>query len=156
MKSSVLLLVAALLIGLTLQAQKPGISYKNTSVVVQNEDIETLYNGFNYDYYEMLHFKYKRKAKKGMVWAFTGVGMFGVATLLASNAESDELLAIAGGIYIFSFFSFNIGVPSWAANAAKAEANKEAMEIIKSNKYKGPKEVVFGPTARGIGMVLKL
>ena len=112
--------------------------------------------GRDYYYYNDLYEKYKRKRNRARGWTITSIVMFGAATGIAITVGDTQAGAItAGALYTFSFFSFNIGVPSWAANGAKTRANRKAMERTK-HKYQGPKEIAFGGTSSGVGMIIKL
>ena len=110
-------------------------------------------------YYQNLYDKYKRKAKRGRGFAISGIvtALGGYGLMYAGVANDNQFLAGAGLVtFGYSLFAFNIGIPSWAANAAKAKANANVVnEMKKQNKYM-PKEIVFGGTSNGVGVTLKL
>ena len=140
-----IIFIALMLVGFVGQAQ--------TDTFYSNDYDESI------NHYQQLHDVYKHKAKKGRAWAISGAVVFvpSYIVMVAGVNEGDAGWATAGLIGVgYSFFAFNIGMPSWMFNAAKAKANADVVkEMKRQNKYM-PKDLSFGATSNGIGLILSL
>ena len=139
-----ILITITLLIGLSTQAQDQSF-YVN-----QDESIEQ---------YQQLQKHYQHKAKRGRIWAISGAAVFvpGYIIMLVGVETEDPFPATAGLAMVgYSFFAFNIGMPSWMFNAAKAKANGDKVKQMKQQNRYMPKDLSFGATSNGVGLILGL
>ena len=105
-----------------------------------------LYQEHDYKYYEDLYFKSKANANLGKFIAIFGFAfnVVGVAMYLDNDSSNDYLAPM---ISIGGFVLFNVGLPVWISNGAKANNNKKAMELSKIQA-----NLSFGTTNNGIGL----
>ena len=116
----------------------------------------------SYEYYQYKYDKAKSGARIGSALAISGAGVFVLSTVIAVSAPTDmngnvvlddPMVVMAGFGFIFSFLSFNVGVPIWMSSLSKMRANRMQMERIKGYQ---PQELSLGVTKDGVGLILKL
>ena len=151
------LLLAFMLFGAILsQAQEQTIDTTNRARTLSGREAQL---ERNYNYYNDLYEKYKKKAKHGKIYAITGAGAAGIGlvmTIYGSENGNDFLTGTGIAFLSYGFFSFNIGGASWVVNAIKADANKYEVEQIKRNYGYSPKDLTFGVTSNGVGLIFRL
>jgi ribosomal protein S17 len=152
-----LILVALMLIGAILShAQQQTIDTTTSTKILNDREAQI---ERNYNYYNDLYEKYEKKAKRGKIYTITGAGAAGVGlimTIYGSEKGNDFVTGTGIAFLSYGFFSFNIGGASWVVNAIKADANKSEVEQIKRNYGYSPKDLTFGVTSNGIGLILNL
>jgi hypothetical protein len=113
----------------------------------------------NYNYYNELYERYQKKAKVGKIYTLTGVGAAAIGSLLTYvGSENESVFATGTGIALLSygFFSFNIGGALWVMNSIKADANRHEVDQIKRKYGYTPREISFGVTPNGVGIIVGL
>lgn len=150
-------MVAMMLVGAIYSQAQEETKDATTNVFIQSPEDALIER--NYNYYNDLYEKYQKKAKRGKIYAITGAGTAAVGFIMTYVGSEKENKFVGGtGIALLSygFFAFNIGGASWVVNAIKADANKYEVEQIKRKQGYTPKDLSFGVTPNGVGLILGL
>lgn len=123
-----------------------------------NDNLDELYRGENYNYY----FKESKKAKKlkatGMFFTALGIGTSvigfrGLKSYIEANVEISSSKAATNSslLFITGLVIMDIGIPLWVAGGIKNSNNKKAMKKCK----KPNPSLSLGISTDGIGLVYK-
>ena len=103
-----------------------------------------------YHHYQALYKSAVNKRTAGLVFSSLGVVLSATSYLIAKESKNPK--SILQGVFLFGFFSFNLGMPTLIANNIKANKNLKKMKAIEEQKKV---ELSMGITSNGLGLMLR-
>lgn len=140
--------------------KKSNSQLSQTTPVLNNQNEQGEYNGFNYKHYEDLQAKGKTQKQWGAGLTLGGLGLFFIGAIMAVNSGYDETTgtfeneskaATAGLLEIGGIITTLVGIPVWISGGVKYKKATEGM----ANCKKPNVSFNIGTTQNGVGLVMK-